>query len=100
MSQNERHCEWVPLYKLSDSQRSVPTKFSQRSRLGRSPLVLPVARLPLGHPLDRLGDAFVAGGVRLGVDDPLDVLALVARAELLVGDGRLLVLLDRGHEIG
>ena len=45
--------------------------------------VLPVALLSLGDPLDRLVEPSLACLVRFGLDNPLDVLALMAGRERL-----------------
>src|SRR5207253_7866170 len=71
----------------------------QRGRR-RLPLhVLPVPRLALGHPFDRGVQALAARLVRLRLGDPLQVLALVARAEALERRPRLRALLQRGSEL-
>src|SRR4051794_13688055 len=71
-----------------------------RRRLRRRPLVLPVQRLAGGEPFDRLCDTALAGGVGLRLGDPLEILALVARAERVEGCLRRGDLLQRGGEVG
>src|SRR5262245_34252240 len=63
------------------------------------PLVLPVAALPLGQPIDGGGEAFLARGVGLRLGHPLHVLLAVAVAERVERGERLAVLPDRGHEV-
>src|SRR5215213_8891129 len=55
-------------------------------------LVLPVARLPLGQPLDRRLEPAPARVLALRLGEPLDVLAPIARAERVEGRARLLAL--------
>src|SRR5579872_596743 len=54
------------------------------------PLVLPVARFTVGDPFDRLQQPALPRLVGLGLGDPFDVLAPVARAEAREGRLRLL----------
>src|SRR5512140_489345 len=72
-------------------------------RRGRNELlsqVLPVPGLSFGDPLDRLREAAVSGRVRLRLGDPFDVLAPLARSELLERGARLPVLRERGGKVG
>src|SRR5579872_6264754 len=62
-------------------------------------LVLPIARLALGQPLDRGFQAALAGFFCLGFYNPLHVVFLFAVGKALKDRVRLFVLLHEGHEI-
>src|SRR5882757_1091300 len=63
-------------------------------------LILPVALLAFGDPLDGLGDAFFFGLGALGFGDPFGVLALAAGAEVAPDFLRGLVLFGGGGRFG
>jgi hypothetical protein len=60
--------------------------------------VLPVPWLPLGHPLDRGREPLRAGGLGLGLGEPLGIFALVRGAELLERRPGGLIARERGGQ--
>src|SRR5207244_357418 len=70
-----------------------------RPSLPTSLQVLPVSRLALRHPGDRRLQALLPRGFRLGLGDPLQVLALVTGTEPFERGPRLGVALQRRPQI-
>ena len=63
------------------------------------PVVLPVAVFAVRHPLDRLKQAFLSGGIGFRFGDPLDIFAPTTRREAFKCQPGRFVLFERGDQV-